>query len=274
MNTHTRQNNRNSSQFITMRKFHNRIKYQLITQSILHYKRHNPHQLTSILDVSVGRFGDLYNYIRSGVDYVLGMDPHEESINEAERRLINTDLNADIHIATITNKEKPPSIEQKTFSVVCCHFTLHYFFEKESMLRNALQHISEALVPGGYFIGTTIVGKRVDQCDKESEHYAIRKLYNEEEKKENVFGLGYKFKLVDNPDTGLYFDINKEQTEYLVNVETFVGIAKEYNLKLLKLTDFWQYSYYGKKVFKEWERTISQMNISFVFVKIKKNKNV
>ena len=139
------------------------------------------------------------------------------------------------------------------------------------MLRNALQHISEALLPGGYFIGTTIVGDRVDRCDKENDHYAIRKLYTEREK---VFGLGYKFKLVDNPGTGLYFDINKEQTEYLVNVETFVGIAKEYNLKLLKLSDLWEYSYHGKKFFKEWERTISKMNISFVFVKIKKNKNV
>lgn len=250
-----------------MRKFHNRIKLQIITQSVLERKRHYPHQEISVLDVSVGRFGDLHNYVRAGVNYVLGMDPHEESINEAERRLIKTDLNAELFIATITDDEKPTPLDNKLFSIACCHFTMHYFFETERMLRNALKHISNSLLLGGYFIGTTINGKCIHECDKTDNHYFIKKLYNSDSTP--PFGMSYKFKLLDNPEAGIYFDINEEKPEYLVDIPTLKKCAFDYGLKLLKCTDFWQYPYNGKKFFQPWEKTISQMNVSFVFVKIK-----
>ena len=206
---------RGKSNYINMRKFHNRVKQDVIQRSVLEFKRRNRLNTVRVLDVSVGRFGDLHNYIRTGVDYVLGLDPDVESINEAENRLIKTDLDAELKVARITDR-LIPELDGEKFDVACCHFSLHYFFESEEMLRNALENISNSLVKGGYFIGTTIVGEKVDRFIGNSEHYNIKKLYDEY----NVgFGLGYKFKLIDNPDGGIYFNIHDEDTEYLVNMD-------------------------------------------------------
>lgn len=258
---------RETSQFINMRKFHNHIKFQVIQKAVLEFKRRHSTHTVTILDVSVGRFGDMHHYIRAGVDYVFGIDPDQKSIEEAENRLMKTELDADLCVATISDDEKPHQLIDKQFSIVCCHFTMHYLFENEQMLRNALKHISEVLVIGGYFIGTTIDGKNVDNCTKQDSHYQIAKLYN---KNDNTFGLGYKFKLIDNPDAKIYFDVHNEQTEYLVHIPTLESIAQEYNLKLINQHTFSSYPYDKKKYFKPWETTISNMNVSFVFVKISK----
>ncbi len=248
-----------------MRKFHNRIKFSLLSRSVLEFKRRNPNTNINVLDVSVGRFGDLHNYIKSGVDYVLGIDPDKKSIEEAENRLMNTDLDSELFVDTITNK-RVPSINNKQFSIVTCHFTLHYFFESEEMLRNALNNISVSLVKGGYFIGTTIDGERVHKQKEQQQHYQISKLYPS--KQDQIFNLGYKFKLIDNKNSGIYFeDIINDKTEYLVDMKTLVKLAKEYNLILLNIKDFWKYQYHYKNKFNTWEKDISAMNVSFVFIK-------
>jgi mRNA (guanine-N7-)-methyltransferase len=259
---------REKSNYINMRKFHNNIKQQVIQKSVNEFKKRHPNKNINVLDISVGRFGDLYHYIRSDVEYVMGIDPDIDSINEAEKRLLKTNLNAELHIATITD-ENVKQIKNKTFGIVCCHFSLHYMFESEEKLRNMLKNVSSSLMNGGYFIGTTIDGEKIDKNRDEDDNYQITKLYTENEKQTHKFGLGYKFMLVDNPDSGIYFDLQKLKTEYLVNMNIFENIASEYGLVLINKTPFYQFKYFGKKHLNSWEKIISYMNLSFVFVKKK-----
>lgn len=256
---------REQSKYINMRKFHNRIKFSLLSRYVMEFKRKHPNTDINVLDVSVGRFGDIHNYIKSGVNYVLGIDPDEKSIEEAENRLMKTELDSELIVDTITNKNVQ-SIKGKQFSIVACHFTLHYFFESEEMLRNALLNISKSLIKGGYFIGTTIDGKRVDSQNEQKQHYQISKLYSSKEDK--IFNLGYKFKLIDNKTSGIYFeDAITDKIEYLVNIEAFSKIAEEYNLIMINTKNFWKYPYQYKSKFNTWEKDISTMNVSFVFLK-------
>lgn len=253
---------RSESRFINMRKKHNKIKDILIQTAV---KKVRKSKEIRLLDISVGRFGDLHKYMKSGVNFVLGIDPCTESIIEADRRLKNSNKNskfeAELFVDTITDDEIPISIQNKRFDVVVCNFTLHYFFEKESYLHNVFRHVSNVINKGGYFIGTSIDGSKIDKHVKKNDNYEIDKFYDVPLK--SKFGNKYTFKLFDNEDSGLYF-IDKDITEYLVDVKTFLKIARDYDFKLLKLVEFDKYTGFRMD---EHEEDISNMYFSFVFCK-------
>ena len=252
--------NRNQSRFIGMRKKHNKIKEQLICNSVDKYRSRQicPSEVTiELLDVSVGRFGDLHKYIKARVDYVIGIDPDKKSIIEAEKRLMTTDLNAELFVDTITNKDIMVNI---SFDIIVCNFTLHYFFESEEKLDNAMINISNRLKKGGYFIGTSLDGRFIEEHKDNSEYYKIDKEYTS---KEDKFGKGYRFSLNDNPDSGIYFNENK-QIEYVVDVETFIQKANKVGLRLIYIKPFENYKMINLK---DWEKYISNMYFSFVFYK-------
>lgn len=249
---------RSESSFINMRKTHNRIKADLIRQTaaISNSKR--------LLDVSIGRFGDLHNCINAGITYVLGLDPDEKSIEEAKSRLKNYSdkITADLKVSKITDCDVDTS---EKFKIVCCNFTLHYFFESETFLRNALRNISRSMTPGGYFIGTSI--DTVEKFNDTSEHYIIDKTVVSklpiENRDKNPFGRGYKFKLIDNKESGNYFN-DTDSIEYLVDIPTFVSVAREYGLNLVKMTRFSDLN----KNLENHEKRVSDLYFSFVFFRV------
>lgn len=239
---------RYKSIYIKMRKKHNYIKEKLILNAVnkVRYKK----DTVEVFDISVGRFGDLHKYIKGEVDYVLGIDPNEDHIDEAENRLLHSNLNCDLRIEKITDD----TIETNdVFDIVVCNFTLHYFFEKESMLHNVFKHVTRCLRKGGYFIGTSIDGSKIE--NKDTDYYKIEKKY---EKKESPFGNPYTFYLKDGEDTGLYDFL---EIEYIVDREIFIKMARDYGLKLLKIEEFESVPY----KLEPWEEEISKMYFSFVF---------
>lgn len=250
---------RSNSDYINMRKSHNKIKFNLIKTSVLKVKR--IHEKVNILDISIGRFGDMHNYSNSGVDYILGIDPDEKSIEEAKKRLKNFKKleNVDLFVDTISNSEKPRCIGKKKFNIVVCNFTMHYFFEEESMLRNTIKHVSNSLFKGGYFIGTSINGHLIDkQIEETHNKFTIQKLYSEKK----IYGSPYIFNLNDLPNSGLY---NFSKKEYLVDFDTIKNIASENNLKLISYKPFYKHKRLNMQ---EWEKKVSDMYFSFVFVKL------
>ena len=74
---------RQESDYINLRNFHNFIKSQLITNSA----RRIPDRFKkSLVDISVGRGGDLFKWNNARISYVLGVDPDAESVEEAKKR--------------------------------------------------------------------------------------------------------------------------------------------------------------------------------------------
>jgi ubiquinone/menaquinone biosynthesis C-methylase UbiE len=237
--------NRNKSNFIGLRRKHNHVKELLILNTIKKF-----HRDVEVFDVSVGRFGDLHKYIKGKVKYVFGIDPCRDSIIEAEQRLAKTDLNADLMVDCITNEEL--KCEKRVFDIVVCNFTLHYFFESEKMLENAMRNISNSLKTWGYFIGTSVNGEKIKPV--KTKYYEI--VFPDENDKRK-----YYFHLFDTIGTGLY---PMKDIEYLVDQRVLVDMAKKYNLKLLFIKNF--DNFYNLK---DYEKEVSSMYFKFVFQKVK-----
>tara|TARA_B110001469_G_C9647029_1_gene327579 strand:+ start:93 stop:3521 length:3429 start_codon:yes stop_codon:yes gene_type:complete len=189
-----------------LRKFHNFIKYYLIT-GICYGKDVN------IMDTSIGRGGDIKKYIQLNFrcKFLLGLDLN--SINESSRRYYylkskkpkavflryNTSKNIedgdgvynnipdypdnDIeHSETMINilygkggniPSKYKTIREtynkkclQKFDLISCQFSLHYYFESADTLNGFLTNLRDNCKSGGYFIGTCYDGKRLFELMK------------------------------------------------------------------------------------------------------------
>jgi len=138
-------------------------------------------------------------------------------------------------------KKEYGGLVSKGFDIISSQFTIHYYFENESKLRNYLQNLSDHCKPNGYFIGTCYDGMKVFELLKDEGNvtmydefvnkvYSITKDYeidNFTYQKDDITAmLGHKIKVEMS-------SIGEEFTEYLVNFQFFVDIMKEYNFELV-----------------------------------------
>ena len=253
---------RSESKYINMRKFHGTVK-KIITKKCIPITK----QKVKLFDVSIGRFGDLHNYELSGIGEVTGIDPDNDSIEEALRRYNNMKgkykIKATISKQTISDKKI--NVPNSLYDIVACNFTLHYLFEKEEFLKNTLKNISSRLKQNGYFIGTTIDGDKLEQLHGNNDiFFETCKNFGE---KDISFGKPYKFNLMDTKDSGNYFDKHiHNDLEYRVSIKVFTEYASMYGLKLLEYKPFEEYEYDRTKFSKN-EKLVSSLYGSFIFIK-------
>ena len=74
-----------------MRKFHNKVKTNLIYDSIYLYRRNRIP--ISLLDIGVGRGGDLYKWDKCNIHEVIGYDIDQKYIDECKERFLKSNLN-------------------------------------------------------------------------------------------------------------------------------------------------------------------------------------
>jgi len=269
---------RDESTVIQMRDFHNWIKLVLITNIADYYYSTVGNKVT-LLDIAVGRGGDLSKWKKAQISNVFGFDPSDKSINSSNiedpgaKERLNTlkkkGYTVDVEFAVgdatnpLTVKDSIDSyISRKKlgitinrhfypgFDMVSCQFALHYFFSSENALRNVLSLVSRYLVPGGFFFGTTIDGSRIKEYlgDKKS---FDRKLYHVEKffpkQPRNPFGNKYTFKIYDTFDQTNYFNTMGTSTEYLVDFNILNRIALEYSLEPVNINFFEKYTPTGLK---------------------------
>jgi hypothetical protein len=139
------------SLFSRMRKFHNFVKAEMIGEMAAYGK-----QPISLLDISVGKGGDLQKWENADIQIVYGIDPDAESIKEANKRFTEAVKQGRIKSSrkyTFENKAisdpntyiLDPTTKTKKFDIVSCQFTLHYFFVDDDMLETVIEKISGAL---------------------------------------------------------------------------------------------------------------------------------
>jgi mRNA (guanine-N7-)-methyltransferase len=298
---------RSQSSIFKMRLFHNWVKETLIVNTIREYYSGTTEKI-NLLDIAVGRGGDLFKWDSAWVSNVFGFDVSSESINEQSI----TAPGALARLAKFTNPKHLEHIEfhvgnavkpskklisslesfiQKygQFQIVSCQFALHYFFKSKPDLENVLKLVSETLKPGGYFIGTAVDGNRVRELLGTSDVYDS-KLFTINKvsfKKRDPFGNRYTFTIKDSTDQTNYFNTMGVSTEYLVNFDILEEMAKYYHLSVVKLNFFEEYSpdkfttlrenhlpfndivtFYRGKKVSPDELEISSLNSVFVFKKI------
>jgi mRNA (guanine-N7-)-methyltransferase len=266
---------RNESKVISLRKFHNWVKSELISRTTKIFNKNNK----NLLDIAVGRGGDLFKWQAAGITHVTGIDINSDSINSNDSQNPGAIMRysqskvKNVKVTYLVGDVTDPNLRIKgKYSFVSCQFALHYFFESEESLRNVLRLVSGALVPGGYFYGTTIDGEKIKSLKKlEGEYYSIKKEYSGAK---GVFGKRYSFLI---KDTAYSFPMK----EYLVDFDTLNKIAREYSLEP-EYTEIFEDYYLGSTnitpfgvllekypgpALSEEEKLISGLNSIFIFKK-------
>lgn len=122
-----------------LRRLHNNLKFTFLSKHVV--------KGMSVLDVGCGRGGDIHKWNRLGCT-VVGVDPCQESIKEAQERISKSRYkNITVMCGDITD------VHNCMFDIVCYNFSLHYIYSNQYVFDKSIQSIIECVKPGGYFIG-------------------------------------------------------------------------------------------------------------------------
>lgn len=259
---------RKNSSISDMRDFHNHIKRTLIQNISDIYRLKTKTQRLNCLDIAVGRGGDLFKWESSGINNVFGFDKSRDSIesinpfNQGAQERYRNSKNLNVNVEFMVGNAIQPTLElingivsfmKKNdihgFELMSCQFAMHYFFQSEVALRNTFKAFSPLIKKGGYYIGTTVNGKKITGLLKQNNSYESRLLSITKKYRSitprKAYGNEYTFKLNDSVDQGNYFNTIGESNEYLVNLQELKNIAMEYNFEPVYLNLFEQLP--GKK---------------------------
>ena len=131
------------SQKSDIRTTHNNVKRDLILTHLQGCK--------SILDMGFGRGGDLPKYKQLNVSSIVGIDPDESSLKEANERARKMDMSDILTTRHGSTDQILHPIEK--YDAIVCNFAFQYFFEHEKYLTSVLDVFKSVLKPGGKFIG-------------------------------------------------------------------------------------------------------------------------
>ena len=253
-----------------LRKFHNWIKLELILEA----KKQT--SAVRLLDVAVGRGGDLIKWSKAKLKYVNGFDSDCKSIYEkvnfdgAIKRY--TDMKnynmpkclfwnisaTDPNVLDILNSKD----NNRVYDIVSCQFSFHYFVKD---IDTTLNMISNKLRSGGLFIGTASDGDLIKLSlqneDMQSPILSVKKDPNDD--------LMYFFEMnSEKSSRETYFEIRGASHEYFLYKNFLIEKCKIYNLKLVNTLNFreWYSIYNGDKLNQD-EQMCSFLNFSFVFFK-------
>lgn len=246
--------NRSKSSIINLRIFHNWVKNELYKTTASSLRQNVDGNNLSILELAVGRAGDLYKWFGIGATDVVGVDIDEKSIYGKDgayhryRRVRNQNPKQENDTLRCTfyvmDLSKPESfiklkhmLKEKKFDIVSCQFAFHYFFESEAAINNILRVVKYFCAPHGYFILTTMNGNKLKDAfngnDKiESESFSIIKKYDNS----SLYGQKYIVSLGDKGEDH-YFTQNAS-TEYLVDLNELNKKMGEFGLKQTRLKGF------------------------------------
>lgn len=151
-----------------LRTVHNQLKTDLINDAYSEIPYCNNHLSTSIVDLACGRGSDLHKFYHANYVYVVGIDKHAQSIDQARERHVQVygdtrnanrryfDVRFFVH-----DLARSPWYSIHKVDTVVMNYALNYFFETENSLRTLMTTVSAILKPGGYFVGVALDGRRL-----------------------------------------------------------------------------------------------------------------
>lgn len=207
-----------------MRVFHNKIKTQLIGKAI-----RGPD--TSLLDIGVGRGGDMFKWSMNNIQYVYGYDPNPAYIREAQHRYNENNMKHNYVFST-------ELCDNGQFDVVSCQFAVHYMFASENALNKHLRYVSERLKPNGYYIGTFMNGDNVYKLVGDTNTYMNSAIQLSLQDNEDRFATSMNVHLSGT----LYFGEKSISSEYVVLPNVLEQKCKEHGLILVEYKSFESYN--------------------------------
>jgi len=281
---------REKSSIINIRYFHNWVKLSIISESTDYirdtYNRNN----ISLLDLAVGRGGDMHKWLKSDIMNVTGFDIDEPSIKGKNgaihryKKLRNQLRNKnkqipkyEFYVVDLSDKLNIPyvnkRINNRKYDIVSCQFAIHYFFRTEDTLDTFIDLVANNIKKDGFFVGTTMDGdeiiNKLDSRNKISntiyEINSTPSTYNNE-----LYNRKYIVQLGER-DEDHYFS-KQASTEYIVSIDLLKDICEKKGLIFVGITRFGEwYERYTEtdpkyKLSKD-EEEFSFLNFSFVFTK-------
>lgn len=209
---------------INIRNINNYVKNCLIMEFIRPNDR--------VLDIGVGKGGDLKKYHNAGVAELYGVDIANRSILDATARARDYNYRMKMIFKTKNGLTAPLQL-CRTFDVVSIQFAFHYAFSSAEHLQVAIQNISSHLHSGGYVL-ITIPSKdeilhRVSSGRASNTYYEIKM---KTPVSEALYGNSYLYSLVDSLDRCI---------EYLVDIPELTKRMEEADMKLVTNTPFPRY---------------------------------
>lgn len=221
-----------------MRSFHNRVKGSLIQRAV--YESSNcVLGSVKLFDVGVGRGGDMFKWDKCNITHVIGYDPDPSSIEEAQRRYVQSNLPSKReYVFQCCNEIDDIEIPENTMDIVSCQFAIHYFFESQATLSRFLASVSRMLKPGGIFVGTFMDRYKVREYtfDGTAEFMNSAMLLHAPNHSVDAFSP-LKVHLTGT----LYFGENTVSNEYVVCRDVLESECEKHGLTLVEYKTFQQY---------------------------------
>ncbi len=231
--------NRQKSYFYNMRKFHNQIKRSV-------YNKYAKNK--SILELAVGKAGDLHKWKSCNIKRVIGYDINKDSIKEGNRRLLEYPKKFQEKITLqIIDLTKESILLSEKVDIVSCMFAFHYFIFDLDLI---LESIKSNLKSGGYFIGCCFDGKKVLERMKNDFTDSNFKI---EKNTESSISVLLKETVLDTPEIEYLVDFNSLKVEMEINGFTLIEFVSFDTLN------------YSKFNLSETEKDVSFLNVLFVF---------
>ena len=288
-------NNKDDIYFKNMRRFHNKIKEGL-------YNKHIKNS-DSLLELCVGKGGDLHKWLYNNVKYVCGYDISEKNLNECNERYKNCNnnsLHANFYKLDLRHDNSAFIIQNHLtsnnkvangithYSSVCCHFAIHYFFESKTTFDNLINILDTCMSENATFMVTYMDAKNVNklfqQCDdkqgsrlcsgldkpgsqivyKEDNGNIVYFLKKTVTKNNSAFGNKLKIFLDGNNI------LNETSDEFLVDSTFLIDYLQSKGYTCIESDYFKNNHQYKNYNLNEYEKTISSLNMYSIF---KKNKD-
>jgi len=284
-------NNSNTKRRLPYQNFHNHyIKYYLLQYSSPSYIQELSFGYSGkLLDLCCGRGVDINKIKKARYAEVIGMDIDYKNIIDAQElfksmiipppkayyiRGDSSKLIFPEQASAITESDKiytKKYIPAKyLFDTVSLQFCFHYFFENEISLRTIIQNINDNLKIGGFVIGTTFDGERVNNLFKHNDSVSGKTENGETmwkiDKKYTSTKIGFTSS---KPNYGKQIDvlvktIGVVHPEYLVNFNYLDKIMMDYGFSKVfvkPFEDFYNELMEGKNVLNVPEKDFKQ-NVS------------
>jgi mRNA (guanine-N7-)-methyltransferase len=260
--------NRHQSFYYNLRKYHNWIKRQLINKYAS--------KTNKLLDLASGKGGDLQKWQDARIKVVRGYDIDAPSINEANRRLAQSNVIPEMnHSSNVTFTVKDLSINVldspiQTFDVVTSMFAFHYFFQTQDTFETILASIENNLKVDGYFMCCMFDGEttedKINNGSFLSTNFKLRQKNSTEFSKMSPFGKRISVLMKETV-------LDTETDEYLVNFSEFFNMMKWRGFQLVESRMFSElYSTWSsenpRNNMNSFEKEVSFLNRYYVFKRV------